>query len=84
MFFKKYKEKIAEHTLEIEREISYKQREIDSLKEANELLNKQISGVRIPSPYCYACKNMIKPESPYYHPVCKLDVKCKDFKDKEK
>lgn len=80
MFFKKYKEKITE----LERELGYKQMEINSLKQANDEFKKQISGERRPSSYCYACKNMVRPEYPQYGPVCKLDIKCKDFKDKEK
>lgn len=80
MFFNKYKEKIAD----LERENYIKQTRIDSLNLGNEELKKQISGERRLSSYCYACKNMVRPEYPQYGPVCKLDVKCKDFKDKEK
>lgn len=73
--FQKYKEKIDK----LENELLNGQKEIERLKQESERLRKVLEGDRVVSSYCYACKNLIKPPN-YYSGVCKLNVKCKDFK----
>lgn len=69
----------------LEFEISYKDSEIESLKNQLQLTEKKIKGGRVCDGYCKSCCHAIVVQNYcmgglYQSYSCELDCKCKDFK----
>lgn len=82
------KKQLRKQIYDLQRDNSWQKERIEDLEKENKKLKTIISGERVCGSHCQACANSIKSQDynmmGYYTSYkCKLDIKCKEFKEVE-